>query len=330
MHIAIIGAGLSGLTCARRLHEQGHSVIVYEKSHAVSGRMSTRQTDFGGFDHGAQYFTASSDTFKEDVASWTKAGWVAPWQGKFVALDHGTATEAGKAGSRHVGVPGMRSVGVHLAQGLDVRTGQRVDHIEAHGEQWLLAVHCDTVPVAASAGPFDAVIVAVPADQATALLEVVPAFAKAAKKVFLVPCWTLMAAFQDSLELGYDGAWVNNSRLSWLAHDASKPGRRPGEHWIGQASAAWSIEHLEDEPDRVREKLLKAFHEATGSQVQPVFSTVHRWRYAQAATTLKDDCLWNKKLRIGACGDWFAAGLDGAGKIENAYLSGAALAAVIA
>ncbi|MFT5589086.1 MAG: renalase [Bradyrhizobium sp.] len=334
MHIAIIGAGLSGLTCARRLQDQGHCVTVYEKSHAVSGRMSTRQTDFGGFDHGAQYFTASSAAFKNDVAAWTKAGWVAPWKGKFVALDHGKSTPAGKSGNRHVGVPGMRSVGVHLAQGLDVRTGQQVGQIErietGKGEQWLLAVHCDTVPIAASAGPFDAVIVAVPADQATTLLSVVPAFAKAAGKALLAPCWTLMAAFQDPLELGYDGAWVSNSRLAWLAHDASKPGRRPGEHWIGQASAAWSIEHLEDEPDRVREKLLKAFHEATGSQVQPVFATVHRWRYSKAATPLKDDCLWNKKLRIGACGDWFSAGLDGAGKIENAYLSGAALAALIA
>ena len=67
MHIAIIGAGLSGLTCARRLQDQGHCVTVYEKSHAVSGRMSTRQTDLGGFDHGAQYFTASSAAFKNDV-----------------------------------------------------------------------------------------------------------------------------------------------------------------------------------------------------------------------------------------------------------------------
>jgi len=29
------------------------------------------------------------------------------------------------------------------------------------------------------------------------------------------------------------------------------------------------------------------------------------------------------------CGDWFAAGLDGSGRIENAYLSGLALAEAV-
>ncbi|GAA4016514.1 NAD(P)/FAD-dependent oxidoreductase [Actimicrobium antarcticum] len=333
MHIAIIGAGLSGLTCAHRLQEQGHRVTVYEKSHAVSGRMSTRKTDLGGFDHGAQYFTATSAAFKKDVAVWTKAGWVAPWQGKFVALENGKSKPAGKSApdksTRHVGVPAMRAVGEQLAQGLDIRTAQRVGRIEKFGEQWLLEVHADTVPIAASAGPFDAVVVAVPADQAEQLLSVVPAFARQAKKARLVPCWTMMLAFQEGLDLGYDGAWVSGSRLGWLAHDASKPGRRPGEHWVCNATSAWSIEHLEDDPERVKEKLLKAFHEATGSHVQPVYATVHRWRYAQAQAPLDADCLWNKKLRIGACGDWFKAGLDGAGRVENAYLSGTALAASI-
>lgn len=332
MEIAIIGAGMAGLTCARALREQGHRVTLYEKSTAVSGRMSTRQTELGGFDHGAQYFTASSAAFKKEIATWTSAGWVAPWNGKFVTLKKGVVTAAKSTSAntvRHVGVPGMRSIGEHLALGLDVRIGQRVAAVEKFGEQWLLAVQADTVPITASAGPFDVVVVSAPADQAATLLQAEPTFAKAALGAKLVPCWSLLLAFQESLELGYDGAWIDDSRLAWLAHDASKPGRRAGEHWIGQASAAWSIEHLEDEPERAKEKLLKAFHEATGSHVQPVYAAVHRWRYSQAAQPLAGDCLWSGAARIGACGDWFRAGLDGAGRIENAYLSGLALAARI-
>ena len=68
MHIAVIGAGISGLTCARQLQAQGHSVTVYEKNSEVSGRMSTRQTEFGGFDLGAQYLTAGSDGFRKQLA----------------------------------------------------------------------------------------------------------------------------------------------------------------------------------------------------------------------------------------------------------------------
>ena len=332
MHIAIIGAGLSGLTCARQLQAQGHTVVVYEKSRAVSGRMSTRQNELGGFDHGAQYFTASSAPFKKTIAQWVKAGWVARWEPRLAVLDHGSTgapSAAARRKQRWVAQPGMRALGVQLAEGLDIRTEQMVRAVARAGKQWLLTVGCDTVPIDATAGPFDAVVVAVPADQAKALLAPVPKFSKQAESARLAPCWTLMLAFSESLGLDFDAAWVNNSRLGWIAQDASKPQRRPGEHWIAQATVDWSIEHLEDEVERAREKLLKAFHDATGTNLQPVFSAVHRWRYSQALLPLQADCLWDGGARIGACGDWFAVGLDGMGRIENAYLSGAALAAQI-
>ena len=331
MQIAIIGAGMSGLICARALEARGHQVTVYEKSGGVSGRISTRRTEFGGFDHGAQYFTVKTKQFKRETDRWIKEGWVAPWLGKLVTLRDGVATAAAKSAgkSRFVGTPGMRAIGEHLAAGLDVRTGQRVGHIERLGETWILAIHADSVPIAATAGPFDAVVVAVPADQAESLLSAEAQFAQQAKSARLAPCWTLMLAFQQSLDLGFEGAWVDASRLGWIAQDASKPGRRPGEHWVCNATVAWSIEHLEDEPERAKEKLLTAFHVATGSQVQPVHAAVHRWRYAQAVRPLAEDCLWNDQLRLGACGDWFAAGLQGAGRIENAFLSATALAHLI-
>ncbi len=332
MHIAIIGGGLAGLTCARHLQQQGHSVVVYEKGDEVGGRMGTRQTELGGFDHGAQYFTAASDRFRKEIAAWRKAGWVAPWEGRLVTLDKGVAKAAGRSaggGQRMVAVPGMGALAQRLAQGIDVRTGQAVQKLERYGEQWLLAVRADTVSIDASAGPFDAVIAALPADQAAPLLQPVPNVAGQIGQEHLAPCWALILGFEQSLGLDYDGAWVQGSRLKWIARDASKPQRRPGEHWIGHASPEWSLEHLADDPDRAKEKLLKAFHEATASQVQPVYSDVHRWRYAQAATTLPEDCLWDGDARAGVCGDWFAAGLDGSGRVENAYLSGRALAEAI-
>ncbi|WP_269139402.1 FAD-dependent oxidoreductase [Burkholderia vietnamiensis] len=42
-HIAIVGAGIAGLACARVLSDAGHHVTVYEKSRGVGGRMSTRR-----------------------------------------------------------------------------------------------------------------------------------------------------------------------------------------------------------------------------------------------------------------------------------------------
>jgi renalase len=333
MQIAVIGAGLAGLTCARRLQAQGHHVVVYEKSAGVGGRMGTRQTELGGFDHGAQYFTASTGRFVQEVAAWRKAGWVQPWQGRLAVIDKGTTKAAsrlaGPARQRLVAVPGMANLARHLAQGIDLRCEQTIRRVERHGERWLLAVQSDTVPIDATAGPFDAVVVALPADQALPLVQPATKIAEQVRHIHLAPCWALLLGFQESLELAYDGAWVKGARLAWIARDASKPQRRPGEHWVGHASPQWSTEHLEDDPERVKEKLIRAFHEATGSNVQHIYADVHRWRYAQATETLPSDCLWDASVRIGACGDWFATGMDGSGRIENAYLSGLALAEAI-
>jgi predicted NAD/FAD-dependent oxidoreductase len=220
----------------------------------------------------------------------------------------------------------MSALGKQLAHGLDVRTEQQVVAIVPYEKQWLLSVKSDLVPVAASAGLFDAVIVATPSVQAAPLLAPQSDFAKQAEKVHMEPCWTLMLAFQTPLNLPFDGAWVKHHRLGWISRDTSKPDHRAGERWVCHATEAWSQEHLEDDPERVRDKLSKAFHEATGSPVQPIHAVAHRWRFAKANQPLPEAFLWDPKKRIGACGDWFSAGLEDGGRVENAFLSALALA----
>ncbi len=51
-NFAIIGAGMAGIACARTLVQAGHRVTVFEKSKGASGRISTRSSAFGTFDHG--------------------------------------------------------------------------------------------------------------------------------------------------------------------------------------------------------------------------------------------------------------------------------------
>jgi len=62
-HFAIIGAGMAGITCARTLVQAGHQVTVFDKSRGLGGRMATRSSAFGSFDHGVQYFTARDPRF---------------------------------------------------------------------------------------------------------------------------------------------------------------------------------------------------------------------------------------------------------------------------
>ena len=46
-NIAIIGAGMTGVVCARNLKDAGYETIIFEKSRGIGGRMATRRTSEG-------------------------------------------------------------------------------------------------------------------------------------------------------------------------------------------------------------------------------------------------------------------------------------------
>lgn len=68
MRFAIIGAGISGLTCAYELKKAGHDVIVYEKNDQVGGRMASRVKDNFIFDIGADHLCAWYSEMKKYCA----------------------------------------------------------------------------------------------------------------------------------------------------------------------------------------------------------------------------------------------------------------------
>jgi len=70
----VIGAGVSGLIAARTAQANGARVLVLDKGRGVGGRLATRRTDSGVFDHGAQFFTARDPQFRLLVEAWRAAG----------------------------------------------------------------------------------------------------------------------------------------------------------------------------------------------------------------------------------------------------------------
>ena len=321
MAIAIIGAGMAGLSCAERLTAKGHTVRLFDKGRGPGGRMSTRraETNLGQlkWDHGTQYFTARSDTFRDRLIALEGQGAVAPWTGRCVTMDgSGDLTPLNEAETRFVGTPGMNGIIRTMADPLDVCWGTRLALIDGEPGDWTLEFEDGSHD-----GPYETVIFAIPAEQVPPLTrKIAPALAHEAEGARSDPNWTVMLAFDQPVDAPFDGAKITEGPLGWIARNSSKPGRDAAETWLVQASADWSAAHLEDDAEDVGAALTEAFQTITQAP-EPIYRAAHRWRYAFIAAPADAPFYWNGSTRIGACGDWRIGP-----RVELAWESGQALA----
>ena len=329
--VAVIGAGMAGLACAIALADGGLRVTLFEKSRRPGGRLATRRVTAGAtlaFNHGAQYVTARGAGFAALIAGLASGGVVAGWP----AARHG-------ADVAWVGVPSMSAMTGAMAEraellGVRLRTDRHVAWLHDDGSVRHLpsadARPGSTQPEGGECcGPFDAVLLAVPAPQAAALLATRPVDSvrsciAAMERVAMAPCWTVMAAFAERIESA-DILRSMEGPLAWAARENSRPGQAEApDRWTLQAGAAWSSEHLEDDPETVKSVLLRAFVARTGCSALPVSVSSHRWRHAMVSQPLGDAYLWDAESRIGLCGDWCLGA-----RVEAAFDSGTALAGAV-
>jgi predicted NAD/FAD-dependent oxidoreductase len=308
--IGIIGAGIAGLACARRLHDAGRQVRVFDKGRSPGGRIATRRVEteagWAQFDHGAQFFTARDPAFAESLRA-LPADAVLPWR---AAGDH-----------RLVAAPGMSAFPKALGASLDIAASIRVDAVTRAGAQWSL-----TGDHGASLGVFDAVVVATPAEQAVPLLaHVAPALAQDSAQATTAPCWSGLFAFAEPVAADVMFEFDDHPVLAWVACDSSKPGR-PTRHqtWVAHARADWSRQHLERDAGEVAPVLQNALLDVLRATPTPVVAQAHRWRYAKVERAAGSAFAWDGDLALGACGDWRLGP-----RVELAWRSGHDLAGAI-
>ena len=295
---------MAGLACAEAVTAAGHEVVLFDKGRAPGGRMSTRRVPTAAgeahFDFGAQYFTARDPAFRRRVERWTAAGLVAPWPG--------AGPEA------QVGVPAMNAPLRQMAGAQRVQWSARVSHIEHLAPGWRL--HGNERPA-----EVDCAVVALPAEQAAALLgTVAPDFAARAASTPSQPCWTALLAFAAPVPA--DASYLRSEGIIGSAsRNNAKSGRAGPESWVVHATPAWSTRHLEADPDWVTSRLRVALAESLGTELPPLLSeSSHRWRYARSGAN-GAAALWDGERRLGVCGDWLIGP-----RVEAAWLSGTRLA----
>lgn len=319
--IAVLGAGLTGAAAAASLVRQGHQVTVFDKGRAAGGRMSSKRTEQGYLDMGAQYFTARSEAFTQQVKQWLEAGQVELWRCKTALLsdDEGviSLTASEDKQQRFIGIPSMHSPVTALLQDIPLITGCRVLRLDYQQQGWTL--HSDT---GQDYSDFDAVLLTLPPVQAQQLLKQsgLPELFRSASDV-LEPCWAVAMQAQ-SIPWG-DAIFCQHPQLRFISHQQHKTGR--SSCYILHFNAAFSALHLEQSADFWFAKATDILQQELGVQGEIRALVAHRWLYASqrdqvplpGLLALPERPLW-------AGGDWSYGG-----RVENAYLAGLSLAQAV-
>ena len=337
--VAIVGAGLSGLACAGVVARAGHAVTLFDKSRGPGGRCATRRSDVGPFDHGAPDFGATTAAFSAEVGRWRDAGWIDAVVSPAADSIPGRA-DRDPMDRRHIGRPSMNALAhrlqAALPSGVLLRPDTAVAGLERSAtseDAWVLRL----LDGAAHPQPFDAVVVAIPAEQAAVLLAPDASLSGALRSVHSDPCWTLMAAWPNPLPaLEDDLSDVDDPQgvLARAFRDDVRPARPPvagiGSRWVLHAKAEWTVAHLALTPEQAAAALLEALAKRIGARLaRPLHAVAHRWLYAQVREPLPEPFGWNTALHLGSCGDAWHAANDAEGRpaegIERAWLSGQAV-----
>ena len=264
MQIAVIGAGISGLVCARKLARAGHRVVVLEKSRSLGGRCATRKFGEHLVDTGAQYFTLRDEGIRKEVEQ------MAGGQLKKIEkpiLSEGQIYRAGE--ERFYLANGNNRLGSLLAEGMDVRRECEAGRVVQEGRRWKVLGE-----------EYDAVISSAPWPQTASL------FGRERGIVLFEPNLTILLEYSVPWDGSCYAKMDSSGRqpLAWVACENGKAGRiQNGKSvYVVQASVEYSREKLESKPEVWMEDLQLRFEKEWGLDVGlrgAVFG--HRWRYAR-------------------------------------------------
>ena len=315
--IAIIGAGVSTAALAHYL-DPAIDIEIFEKARGPGGRMAHRRLDEGHFDHGAQFFTARGEAFREFLAPLVQAGEVAEWNPRVTTLEKGCKPYQRIWFEPHyVGVPGMNQLVKSRLRRSRLHFGTRVSAMQVRDQRWQLSLD-DGGPSPA----FDWVISTAPAPQSRALLPADFADAAVLDSAIMQGCYTLMLKLDESFSAAWDAAVVKNSPIGWLAMNTSKPARPALPALVGHTTNEWAEQHIDDDPGQVESILKDEVRQLLALPADRIeHSSLHRWRYANVCRAGGKPFCIDPEMRLAACGDWC---IDG--RVEAAFDSARQLA----
>ena len=331
MKIAVVGAGLSGLTAGKILASSGHEVVVYEKSRGFGGRMATR---YAGkdleyrLDHGVSHFSATDSTFKTVLEDWKTKGLVQEW-GQYFSYFNGekllprTPLEESNL---YTSTTGMNQIGRYMGRICDVVFESKIGGITYFGENrtrkkpWILNFQSGSVVSA------DAVIISTPAPQAYGVLGMTQDETDTFKMVRRIDeihyqsAFTLMIGFKGIEIPSWQGIECENSIISFISNESLKRNEKDTLYLTVKSTYAFSQLNQDQLKDQVAKLLIQELSGILGGWVKSYdWKQIHFWRYAHCENPLDTYYLERENMDapLALIGDYFKGST-----LQDAFLSG--------
>jgi predicted NAD/FAD-dependent oxidoreductase len=330
MKIAVIGAGISGLTAGRGLANAGHEVVVYEKSGGYGGRLATRYAGKDNeqkLDHGVTFFTAESSEFTKLVTELSAKGILTTWEGKYAHRDEdGEVTLHENESPYYYAPKGMNTVGKYIGRNLDIRLNEKVGGLTHIGENrrkkksWML-----NFPTALTESA-DAVIIAAPARQAYALLNTTIDEIETLKlvreidEVVYESQFALLAGYNDTDMPEWNALDCDDDIIEFISNESTKKERGDVHSLVVHTTSEFAKKHINADREVVEELITNRLTEVLGGWAALAdWKQLHFWRYSRALNPLPHDYMEIKGNDTPLA---LVGGYMNGNTVESAYLSG--------
>jgi renalase len=333
--VAVIGAGIAGLTCARQLQQAGKRVVLIDKSRGLGGRLATRRLAGTHADHGVCYLHAKGDRFQGWIDELVSVGILRVWTNGIHSLSaNGILQPPTKSAPYYAAPMGATSIAKYLGQDLEIIGDRLITAISPIDDGWRLSTKDPEFSLTAAQ-----VIIATPPAQALNIVRESilqrrgsandPQCIQQLASVQFTRSITAIVAYPESDQnaataIPWQGIHcIEHPTLAWIGLDSSKQINPTQPVLVIQSSAAFAEQYF-DAPDLliIGQKLLDAVDPLIPTLNTPELIQVHRWGYAFAQNPLIDRFITAQTIApLYFCGDWC-----GGNRVESAYLSGMALA----
>lgn len=309
MKVIVIGAGISGCSCAYALACAGHEVTVVEKGRGVGGRMATRRMDGARIDHGAQFFTAREPRMQKLNRAWIKKGKVTGW------YDHVPDRPGIPSDMRYRGTKGMTGPAKSLTQDCTLALNFFVEKIEKT-KKWKLTEQVEGRRMLEA----DHVVITIPSLQMLELFErseidLGTETMARLRAIRHTRCLAILGILDRPSKLKHPGAVTHPyGHADWLS-DNQKKGISERPAVTLHASAEFSDQHWEVPDSEWGDSLLGPAENVLGAKIISWVS--HRWGFAKPLVTFGQSHYHIPELGLTLAGDGF-----GGERVERAAISG--------